>query len=506
MPSQNQNPGQRLAHSRFLDCDNLYAQKRANFDLRKKDIEQQFEMRRQRKQQRDKAATELRNRMLFQSGYAVDPPGHGHYITKPALYPDSPTLGTPQGKWGPLRENLCDPMEQYLPATTYDPTAIAGRAVRPRFAQPNAGRGARDGLCATAPDTDYLDQIQRLRSAFKDSTTSLEPSSRKGKSLESDEPTRTAFQDVIDGNMEKWRINNMSGVGHQEDLRKGNVTVPSPPVQDFDVWASIKRQNAVLDTLIRERIHRSVSHYPLPVSTKPIVASGPSADRVSKTVTFKIENSRPTHKNSVDLNKLEEVQKSHVMSEAAVKGSTSRPGLKLDTSFLSSEPKEVEWSDNDSIEATAGSTIADELLREEDCLHMPLVGQSTAHESILASSKTSKIDATATDMKSDSNEKPLDITPPAPTKTQVIEPDFDAVNGKEEVKANLQDDLETLTLTSEEGNSPSPDIDSQLDGTSWVKIDAKGIEQDDALFHQVANPQNLGWGEAARRTAWGWLR
>ena len=501
MPSQTQNPGQRLAQSRVLECDNLYAQKRANFDSRKKGIEQQFEMRRQRKQQRDRHATELRNRMLYRSGYAEGYWGHGHYNTKHVLYPHSPTLETPQGMGGPLRENLCGSMEQYLPATTYDPTAIAARAVRPRFAQPNAGRDAREGLCVTGPDTD-LDQLQRLQSAFKDSPTSLKPSSRKGKSLESDQPAGTAIQDV----MEKWHINNMSGVGHQEDLRKGNVTVPSPSVQDLDAPASIKWQNTALDKLIRKRNLQSVSHYPVPVSTKAIVASGPSGDKVSKTVTFKTESSNPTHNDSVDLNKPD------VMSKAAVKGPTSsRPGLKLDTTFLSSEPKDVEWSNSDSIEATAGSTIADELSTNElpadsDCLHMPLVGQSSAHESILPSSKTSKLDATATDNELGSSEKFLDTTPPPPSSTQETGTKLDAVNDEEEVKPNLEEDLETLTLTSEEGNSPSPDIDDQLDGTSWEKIDAKGIEQDDAFFHQVANPQNMGWGEAARRKAWGWLR
>ncbi|KAG7007254.1 short chain dehydrogenase atnD [Physcia stellaris] len=61
----------------------------------------------------------------------------------------------------------------------------------------------------------------------------------------------------------------------------------------------------------------------------------------------------------------------------------------------------------------------------------------------------------------------------------------------------LEDDLENMSLASD--SSPSPDIDNQLDGTAWEKIDADGIEQDDEFYHQVANPQKVGWTEAMRR-------
>ena len=469
--------------------------------------------------------------MSFPPHNAVDSRDHLHYNTKPILYPDSPTLGPWQGNWQQVRDIPCDstlsqtePTEQYLPATTYDPIAIAAPTVRPvthrrdhlkhessfsqtRFAQPITGRDAREALCPTGLGTDYLHEIHRPNTTLKDSQISFKPSFGEGNSLghdTSDETTETAFPNI----MRNWRTNNMSGVGHQEHLRKGNVAVPSPSVQDTEARASISRRNTATDKLNRNRVHRSTSRYPLPIPAKPIVdSSGSFADRIPKTANFKIGNSKPIQNDSGGLNKPEEVQKPHVMLRAAMKGDTSRPGLKLDTTFLSCEPEVVEWSDNDSIKATAGSTIADEpkaneLLAEMDCHHI----QSTAHESILTSSKTSKIDATVTERNLGSNEKPLGTTPPPPTKTQETQTKVVAVDDKEEMKPNLEDDLEILTLTSEENNSPSPDIDNQLDGTSWEKIDAKGVEQDDAFFHQVANPQKVGWGEAARRTAWGWLR
>lgn len=68
----------------------------------------------------------------------------------------------------------------------------------------------------------------------------------------------------------------------------------------------------------------------------------------------------------------------------------------------------------------------------------------------------------------------------------------------------LEEGLENISLASD--SSPSPDIDDQLDGTAWEKIDADGIEQDDEFYHQVANPQKIGWTEAVRRGAWSWIR
>ena len=537
MSSQNQ--AQQQALSRLRGHDILYAQKRATLECRKKEIEMRFESLRQHKQarlrqQRNTYAADIRNPISFPPHNAVDFRAHHHYNTEPVLYPDSPTLGPWQDNWQQVRDIPCDstlsqtePTVQYLPATTYDPTAIAVPTVRPvthcrdlnhessflqaHFAQPITRRDTREAVCPTDLGTDYLREVHGPKSILKDSQTSFKPSFGEGKSLErdtSDETTEAAFQNVIDGSLEKWHINNMSGVGHQEHLQKGNVTVPSPSAQNTEARASISRPNAATDRLNCNRFHLSTSCYPLPIPPKPSVdSSGSSADKVTKTASLKIGNRKPTQNDSGGLNKPEELQKPHVVSKSAVKGMTSRPGLKLDTTFLSCEPEAVEWSDNDSIKATAGSTIADELnanelLAETDCHHI----QSTAHESILTSFKTSKIDATVMDRNLGSNEKIMGTTSPPPTKPQETQTKVVAVDDKEEVKPNLEDDLEILTLTSEENNSPSPDIDNQLDGTSWEKIDAKGAEQDDAFFHQVANPQTVGWGEAARRTAWGWLR
>ena len=517
----------------------LYTQKRASFEYRKNHLVMQFDLLRQRKQaglrrHRDPYAVHDRNPSPIPLGDVVASRGHFHDSAKHVMCPDSPTMGPSQGNWRQIRDIPCDStlsdthvLGQYLPATAYNPSATAARAVRPvtnrrdivklesdflqtRFAHPINGRDAREGLWSTDP----VHQVQRPKLTFEDRPISPKPSSREGKPLEhdtSDVPRETSFQDLTGGHLEKWHINNMSGVGHLEHHRKDNVTVPSSSIQDSEARASFLRHTTAKDESISNQIHQTVTYYPLPVPPKPTAKlSEPPANRVSTTTAFMIGDSKPTSNDSLGLNQLAELQKRHVMSRAALKDHTSRPSLKLDTTFLSSEPNKAGSTDNDSIKALAGSTVADELnanepLAETDCLHMPLLEQSTAHESILTGSKISKIDATVEDSELGSNENPLDTTPPPPTNSPDPQPKLDTNNSKK-ITSNLEDGLETLTLTSEEDNSSSPDIDNQLDGTSWEKIDAKGIEQDDAYFHQVTNRQKVGWGEAARRTAWGWIR
>ena len=538
MSSQIQDQGRQYAQSRILDCDILHTQKRASLEYRKNHLVMQFDLIRQRKQaglrrHRDPYAAHDRNPTPIPLGDVVASRGHCHDSTK---HPDSSTIGPSQGKWRQIRDIPCDStlsdtqvVGQYLPATAYKPSATAARAVRPvtnrrdlvkleadslqtPFAHSIDGRDAREGLWSTGP----LHQVQQPKLTFDDRLISPKPSSREGKSLEhdtSDVPTKIGFQDLIGGHSEKWHINNMSGVGHLEHHRKDNVTASSSLIQDSEARASVLRHTKAKDESISNRIHQTVSYYPLPVRPKPTAKlSGPPANRVSTTTAFMIGDSNPTSNDSLGLNQLAELQKRHGMSRAALKNHTSRPSLKLDTTFLSSEPNEAGSSDNDSTKALAGSTVADalnanELLAETDCLHMPLLERSTAQESILTGPKSSKIDATVEDSELGSNETPLDTIPPPPPPTNSPEPQHNNNNNNnKEIKSNLEDDLETLTLASEEHNSPSPDIYNQLDGTSWEKIDAKGIEQDDAFFHQVTNRQKVGWGEAARRAAWGWIR
>ena len=531
LSSRNQDHRQLHAQSRIKI---LFAQKRASLEYRKNDIAVQFDLLRQRKQaglrqQRDSYSTDDRNPTPILRGDVVDSRHQCHTSAEPVMYPDSPTIGPSQCKRQQPQDVLGDTTlpdteltEHYLPTTTYDPTATAIRTVRPvanpdivklesnflqtHFAHPVTGLDAPRGLQGRDPP---LHQLQPPKLTLEDRQISLKPSSQEGKLSERDtpdEPSGTAFQNLIDEHLEDWPVNKMSGVRHQEYLRKGNVPMPSTSVEDSKARASVLKttNNKSNSTLI----HRSVTCNPLLLHPTPSVEPpGSPADRASTPAIVVNGSSKPTHNNSLGLDQLPERQSPHVMSKAAVKGYTSRPSLKLDTTFLSNKPTEAEWSDNDSIKATAGSAIADELnanelLVESDCLHMPLLEQSTVHESILAHSQASKIDV---DSGFDSCENPLDTTPPPPTNSPELQPQLDA-NSNKEAKSNLEDDLETLALTSEEENSPSPDIDDQLDGTSWEKIDAKGIEQDDAYFHQVANPPSVGWGEAVRRTAWGWIR
>ena len=543
LTSQNLDQGQRDAQSRILNCDFHYSQKRASLERRKNDLVMQFDLLRQRKQgglrrHRDPHAADECNPTPFLPGDAVNSQGHCHKSTEPVMYPDSPTIGSSQGKWRQNRDILCGTtpsdtklMEQYLPATTYVPTATATRAVRPvtdrrdimklesnflqtRFAHPITGRDARQGLWGTDSSMDYLDPVQRKKPKFEDRQISLKSSPRGRKSLEqdiSDERSETAFQNLGHGYSGKRRTNNMSGAGHQEYLRKDNVTVPSSSTQDSEARVSVLALKTANKKSNSNRIHRSGSCYPLPVHPKPTAElSWPPADGVSKTVTSMIGGSKPTPNDFLGLNQLAELQSPHLPSKAAVKGYTSRPRLRLDTTFLSNELEEAEWSDNDSIKAAAGSTVVDEvnaneLLAKTDCLHMPRSGPPTTHESILWSSEISKIDDVSKYSEFSSNETPLDTTPPRLTNSREPQPQLDT-NIKKEIKSKIEEDLETLALTSEEQNSPSPNIEDQLDGTSWERVDVKGIEQDDAFFHQVVNPQKVGWGETARRTAWGWIR
>lgn len=511
MCPQKQDQGQRDVESRILHCDVTYAQKRASLDYRKKDLVMRFDLIRQRKQAgrqlcRDPYIADDRNSMPMLSW------GHRHDSTKPVNYPDSPTIGPSQ--YLTDRELLAT----HLPTATYHATATATGATRPMIDRQGMAKLKKDYLqsCSARidPEKGYLHHGQRPKSIIEQRLTSLKPSSQKGESVEhpnSHGPTKIVFEDLTDGHLGKSCINNEPGVGGQEYLRKGNLHMPSSSIQESEAGASVLGHNTAKNKSNTKRIHRSLSCHPLRIPPKLIVeSSGPPTDRVSTAATFRTGSSKPTQQESLGLNQLAELQEPPLIPNAAVKCDKSRPSLKLDTTFLSSEPDKAEWSSNGSIKATVDSAMggelnANELQAESDCLHMPLLEHSTADESILASSKISKVDVSAKDGGPGSNENPLDTVPPPATTSPEPQPKLDT-NDNKEVNWNFEDELETLTLTSEDDNSASFQVENQLDGTSWEKIDAKGIEQDDEFFHQVTNPQKVGWGEGARRMAWGWIR
>ncbi|KAL8782374.1 MAG: hypothetical protein Q9195_009650 [Heterodermia aff. obscurata] len=296
--------------------------------------------------------------------------------------------------------------------------------------------------------------------------------------------------DAREGPLDQWYPNKTAGAGHQPYLWNRNFTILTSSNQHSE-------DNTVNMNSNSNRIYRMGSYYPVPVPAKRTVDPPRYAAAIhSTTAPFMIGNSTPTHNDSLGLSQLAELQEPPVMSQAVVEGHTSRPSLKLDTSFLSSEPNEAEWSGNDSVNGTADSTMGDESnenepLGESDCLHMPLLEQPSAHEPVLASSEESEIDSPVEDSELSSSEI---IAPPPPTNSPEPHSEL-GTNDNKDIKLNLEDDLENLTLISDDDdddeNSPSPDMDNQLDGTTWEKIDAEGIEQDNTFTNQIVNPQKV---------------
>ena len=192
----------------------------------------------------------------------------------------------------------------------------------------------------------------------------------------------------------------------------------------------------------------------------------------------------------------------------------AKPSLKLDTVICDSFPGDTKMKEDGShIPVTvenlmdlpiACNATGDKVNTEVHSNDKDVDNQSIEHECVRQKPVDPVGDGTAT-----INNANID-TRSSTGKTVEVISDSASDSSESESPSNLngnnklEDDLENISLASE--GSPSPDIDDQLDGTAWEKVDANGIEQDDEFYHQVANPQRVGWTETVRRGAWSWIR
>lgn len=208
----------------------------------------------------------------------------------------------------------------------------------------------------------------------------------------------------------------------------------------------------------------------------------------------------------------------------------TKPSLKLDTTFLSKSTEESEVKEATDKKATDKDAKIGDLIAEEHTAVEPIEEEANTDKPFSDPARESDISKDVPHHKERAAGSPV-IESSDYTKAEVMGTTRGTANDantpvskifrtaadsgrrnsgsnahlvNEDEGRELGDDLENLSLNSE--NSSSPDIDDQLDGTSWEKVDVNGMDQEDELYHQVANPQNVGLIETARRKAWGWIR
>ena len=228
-------------------------------------------------------------------------------------------------------------------------------------------------------------------------------------------------------------------------------------------------------------------------------------------------NSVPTSKSKISLKGIQSGNSTQVVSSPcppSTKYHKAKPNLKLDTIICDSFPGDIKMKED-------GSQIPNAV---ENLMDLPIACKATG-DNVSTQVHSNDKDGDNQSLEHEcAKQKPVDpvaggtatinnanIDTPSTT-GKIVEVNSESVSDSLESESSsnlngnnkLEDDLENISLASE--GSPSPDIDDQLDGTAWEKVDANGIEQDDEFYHQVANPQRVGWSETVRRGAWSWVR